>query len=123
MKNSELLTTQRQDLDPIEKQHRYILRCLVQKNACPNCGHMLNFFEGAGIDIDDWKDRAARTPCRCRPANANSYMASPSWSWEEMAAGIGIWCRSIFKSERQAGTGLNRAKARERFSGSPVPLS
>jgi hypothetical protein len=65
MKNSELLTTQRQDLDPIEKQRRYILRCLAQNNACPNCGHMLNFFEGAGIAIDDWKDEAGGTPCRC----------------------------------------------------------
>ena len=52
MKNSELLMTKRQDLDPIEKQRRYVLRCLVQENACPNCGHKLNFFEGADIAID-----------------------------------------------------------------------
>ncbi len=65
MKNSELLTTKRQDLDHIEKQRRYILRCLVQNNACPNCGHMLNFFEGANIAIDDWKDKAGGMPCRC----------------------------------------------------------
>ena len=25
-------------LDHIEKQRRYILRCLIQNNACPNCG-------------------------------------------------------------------------------------
>lgn len=65
MKNSELLTSQRHDLDPLEKQRRYILRCIVQKNACPNCGHLLNFFEGAGIDIDNWADKAGGTPCRC----------------------------------------------------------
>jgi hypothetical protein len=65
MKNSELLTTKRLDLDPIEKQRRYIMRCLIQKNACPNCGHLLNFFEGSGIAIDDWKDKAGGTPCRC----------------------------------------------------------
>jgi hypothetical protein len=44
MKNSELLTTRRQN---------------------PNCAHMLNFFDGAGIDIDNWKDKAGGTPCRC----------------------------------------------------------
>jgi hypothetical protein len=65
MKNTELLTSQRHDLDPLEKQRRYILRCLAQKNACPNCGHLLNFFEGAGIDIDDWADKAGGTRCRC----------------------------------------------------------
>lgn len=69
MRNSELLTTKRQNLDPIEKQRRYILRCLVQNNACPNCGHMLNFFEGAGIAIDEWQDRASATPCRCTACN------------------------------------------------------
>ena len=63
MRNSELLITKRQDLDPLEKQRRYILRCLVQKNACPNCGHMLNFFEGAGIAIDEWQDKAGGTAC------------------------------------------------------------
>ena len=51
MKNSELLQTQRSDLDPIEKQRRYVLRCLVQKNPCPNCAHALNFFDGAGNDV------------------------------------------------------------------------
>ena len=65
MKNSELLTTKRQNLPPVEKQRRYVLHCLVQKNACPNCGHALNFFEGAGIDIDDWRSEAGDTPCRC----------------------------------------------------------
>jgi hypothetical protein len=65
MKNSELLTSTRQYLDPIEKQRRYVLRRLVQKNVCPNCGHKLNFFEGAGITIDDWRDKAGGTPCRC----------------------------------------------------------
>ena len=62
MKNSELLTTKRRDLDPIERQRRYILRCLVQKNACPNCGHMLDFFAGAGVAIDEWQDKAGGTP-------------------------------------------------------------
>jgi hypothetical protein len=69
MKNSELLTTKRQDLDRIGKQRRYVLRCLVQNNACPNCGHMLNFFEGAGIAIDAWRDKAGGTPCRCTACN------------------------------------------------------
>ena len=65
MKNSELLATTRTDLDPIEKQRGYVLRCLVQKNACPNCGHTLNFFEGAAITLDDWIDTTGATPCRC----------------------------------------------------------
>jgi hypothetical protein len=65
MKNSELLTTTRQNLDPIEKQRRYVLRCLVQNNPCPNCGHMLNFFDGARIDIDEWQDKVTSTLCRC----------------------------------------------------------
>jgi hypothetical protein len=65
MKNSELLTVKRRNLEPIEKQQQYILRSLVQKNRCPNCGHMLNFFEGAGINIDDWEDKPGPTACRC----------------------------------------------------------
>ncbi|MGY3547370.1 hypothetical protein [Bradyrhizobium sp. USDA 4469] len=65
MKNSELLTTKRWDLEPTEKQQQFVLRSLVQKNACPNCGHMLNFFEGAGIGIDDWEDKPGPTACRC----------------------------------------------------------
>jgi hypothetical protein len=65
MKNSELLISNRSDLDPLDKQRRYVLRCLVQKNACPNCARLLNFFEGAGIDIDEWADKAGGTPCRC----------------------------------------------------------
>jgi hypothetical protein len=65
MRNSELLTTKRRDLEPVEKQQQYVLRSLVQKNACPSCGHMLNFFEGSGIDIDDWEDRPGATACRC----------------------------------------------------------
>jgi hypothetical protein len=65
MKNSELLTINHMSLSPIEKQHRYVLRCLVQKNACPSCGHLLNFFEGVGIDIDDWEDKLGTEFCRC----------------------------------------------------------
>jgi hypothetical protein len=26
---------------------------------------LLNFFEGAGIDIDDWDDKPGGTSCRC----------------------------------------------------------
>lgn len=65
MKNSELLTAKGQNLPPIEKQRQYVLRCLVQKNACPNCGHALNFFEGARVEIDDWEDKPGPTPCEC----------------------------------------------------------
>jgi hypothetical protein len=65
MKNSELLTTKGHNLPPIEKQRQYVLRCLVQKNACPNCGHALNFFEGARVDIDDWEDKPGPTSCEC----------------------------------------------------------
>jgi hypothetical protein len=65
MKNSELLTTKRRNLEPIEKQQQYVLRSLVQKNTCPNCGHLLNFFEGAGTTIDDWEDKPGPTSCCC----------------------------------------------------------
>jgi len=90
MKNSELLTTKRQDLDPIEKQRRYVLRCLVQNNPCPHCGHKLNFFEGAGIAIDDWRDNTARTACRCSACGSALQYGVPrlvlggngGWHWD-----------------------------------------
>jgi hypothetical protein len=90
MKNSELLTTQPQNLDAIEKQQRYVLRCLVQKNSCPNCGYSLNFFEGAGIDIDDWQDNAACTRCQCPACGSPLQYVVPrlvlggngGWHWE-----------------------------------------
>lgn len=90
MKNSELLTTKRQDLDHIEKQRRYILRCLVQNNACPSCGHMLNFFEGAGIAIDAWQDKVGGTSCRCAACQRALIYVVPrlvlggngGWHWE-----------------------------------------
>ena len=65
MKNSELLTTTHQNMTRIEKQRRYILRSLVQKNECPNCGNWLNFFEGAGVEIDDWSSHGDPASCRC----------------------------------------------------------
>jgi hypothetical protein len=65
MKNSELLTFKGQDLPSIEKQRQYVLRSLVQKNTCPNCGYALNFFEGASVDIDEWEDKPGPTPCKC----------------------------------------------------------
>ena len=65
MKNSDLLKAERRTLTPVEKQHQYVLRSLMQKNRCPNCGYMLNFFEGAGIDIDDWEDKPGATICSC----------------------------------------------------------
>jgi hypothetical protein len=65
MQNSKLLTAKDQNLSHTEKQHRYVLRCLVQKNACPNCGYQLNFFEGAGVDIDNWEDKPGPTDCKC----------------------------------------------------------
>ena len=65
MKNSELLATEDQTLRLIERQRQYVLRCLVQKNACPNCGCLINFFEGAGIHIDDWNDKPDVTYCSC----------------------------------------------------------
>ena len=65
MKNSELLTAERRSLTPTEKQQQFVLRSLVQKNSCPNCGHMLDFFEGAAIDIDVWEDKPGRTACHC----------------------------------------------------------
>ena len=65
MKNSELLTVQRRNLTPTEKQQQFVLRSLIQQNACPNCGHRLNFFEGAAIDLDDWEDKSGLTACKC----------------------------------------------------------
>jgi hypothetical protein len=65
MKNSELLATNRRNLPPVEKQRRFVLRSLVQKNTCPNCGHALNFFEAADTNIDDWSGSVSDTPCRC----------------------------------------------------------
>jgi len=90
MKNSELLTTKRQDLPPIEKQRRYVLRSLVQENLCPNCGHLLNFFEGAGMNIDDWEDKPGATPCRCTACKRELIYVVPfvaatgygGWHWD-----------------------------------------
>jgi len=65
MKNSELLKTSNRNFTPEEKQHRYVLGCLVQKNSCPNCRYELNFFEAIGVDIDDWKDKVGADFCRC----------------------------------------------------------
>jgi len=88
MKNSELLTTKRQNLPPLEKQRQYILRCLIQKNVCPNCGHALNFFEGARIDIDDWQGKAGDTPCGCTSCKRQLRYVVPflfagngGWQW------------------------------------------
>src|SRR5262249_41141370 len=90
MKNSELLGTAHQNLSPIERQQRYVLRSLVQKNACPNCGHLLNFFEGGCIDIDDWDDKPGATACRCTPCKRDLIYVVPllaangegGWHWD-----------------------------------------
>jgi hypothetical protein len=90
MKNSELLTTKRQDLPLIERQRRYVLRTLVQKNECPNCGRLLNFFEGAGLDIDCWDDKPGSTSCRCTACERELLYVVPflaatgngGWHWQ-----------------------------------------
>jgi hypothetical protein len=89
MKNSELLATEDQKLRLIERQLRYVLRCLVQKNACPNCGYLLNFFEGAGIEIDDWSDTPDAISCSCAECRRALKYAVPlipgggngGWHW------------------------------------------
>lgn len=89
MKNSELMRTKRK-LPPVEKQRRYILLCLVQKNECPNCGSLLNFFEGAGIDIDDWHTRIEVTACSCTECKRELKYVVPllalggngGWRWQ-----------------------------------------
>jgi predicted RNA-binding Zn-ribbon protein involved in translation (DUF1610 family) len=90
MKNSELLSATHSGLELIEKRRRYVLRCLVQHNPCPNCGQMLNFFDGAGIDIDDWYDKAGVTPCRCTACGRTLQYVVPrlvlggngGWHWD-----------------------------------------
>jgi hypothetical protein len=88
--NSELLTTKGHNLPPIEKQRQYVLRCLVQKNACPNCGHALNFFEGARVDIDDWEDKLGAPFCECNVCKRELIYVVPflatagngGWHWQ-----------------------------------------
>jgi hypothetical protein len=90
MKNSELLTSKRQNLSSIEKQRQFLLRCLIQKNACPNCARQFNFFEAAGIDVDDWHGVAGDTPCRCTACKRELIYVVPflaiggngGWHWQ-----------------------------------------
>lgn len=54
MKNSELLATTKDDqVYAIDRQRRFILRTLIEKKSCPNCGAKLNYFEATGIGVDD----------------------------------------------------------------------
>lgn len=90
MKNSQLLICDRQHLPPLERQRQYILRSLVQRNACPNCGHALNFFEGASVEIDDWQDEVGQTPCKCTACKRELRYTVPflavrgngGWHWD-----------------------------------------
>lgn len=89
MKNSELLNSNKRSLSPLAKQRRYLLRCLVQKNACPNCGHRLNFFEAAKIDIDSWQGEVSGLKCNCSACNRQINYVVPflavggsgGWQW------------------------------------------
>ena len=90
MKNSQLLIGERKNLPPLEKQRQYVLRCLVQRNACPNCGHALNFFEGASMNIDVWQDEVGETPCECTACKRELRYTVPflavggngGWHWD-----------------------------------------
>jgi hypothetical protein len=65
MKNSELLAKNRSTLTGLDRQRHFVLSTLIQKNPCPICATVQNFFEGSGIALDDWADKAGGTPCRC----------------------------------------------------------
>jgi hypothetical protein len=96
MKNSELLTTERQNLPALDKQRQFILRCLTQKNACPNCAHPHNFFEAAGMDVDDWHGLLDDTPCRCTACKRQlsyivpllAYGGNGGWHWQLVPIGF-----------------------------------
>ncbi len=90
MKNSELLLRLPSSLKGLDRQRHYVLSLLTQKTPCPNCGTLQDFFEGAGIEIDDWEDRAGGTPCRCVSCGRGliyvvpmfAILARRAWFWE-----------------------------------------
>lgn len=63
--NTELLHANKDFLSSIDKQRQFILQRLTQPNGCPSCGQMQNYFQGMGIDIDDYQDTTEEPIATC----------------------------------------------------------
>lgn len=88
-KNSDLLKLPHEVLGEIERQMVYLIRIDLNANPCPVCKKMLNFFEAAGITIDDYDGGSTKYQCRCPSCTAPLTQVIPfypygngGWFWD-----------------------------------------
>lgn len=89
MKNSELLKVPPHLLTGLQRQERFLVGIHVQQRPCPNCGNLMNFYEGLGVDIDDYdyrepvKERFECTRCYRELVEVVPFVSveGPPWYW------------------------------------------
>jgi hypothetical protein len=88
MKNTELLRVPNYKvLSSIDRQKRFILATLIEPKPCPNCTRQIDYFEGAGIDVDslDLITSTADELCSCPACKRELERVVPligePWRW------------------------------------------
>jgi hypothetical protein len=87
MKNSELKDTPDRLLTGIDKQRKYLVELHSQKRPCPNCAHLMDFYEGHGIDMDDYnylatlEKGAECTKCHRALKHVVPLISLEGWHW------------------------------------------